>query len=75
MMVECEGTVKKWGNSLGFVIPSDLVEKEHLKENQKLRIIFTKKTNNLKELWGLLKNSNKTAQEMKDSIRRELYND
>ena len=62
-------TLKKWGNSLGLVVPSDLVEKLDLKENQQIRVnIEDLKANLAKELWGAIK-LNKSPQELKDEAR------
>lgn len=73
-MVVLKTEVKKWGNSLGIVLPKEVVEKEHIKENQKINIIIFKENNVLKETFGTFK-FKKSAQQMKDEIRKELYND
>lgn len=67
--------LKKWGNSMAVVIPRETVEKEHLMENEKLTLIIVKESKNvLKETFGTFK-FKKTGQQLKDEIRRELYND
>ena len=71
-MPEMEGTLKKWGNSFGIVIPNEIVKKEHMKEGQKLNIIVLKKSDVLKKTFGTWK-SGKSAQEIKDELRKELY--
>jgi len=43
---------RKWGNSLGILIPKKEVENLNLKENQTIIIEITKKENPLKELFG-----------------------
>ncbi len=73
-MIECETIVKKWGNSLGVVIPSDIAEIEHIKEKEKIRFMIIKDSKVLKETFGIAKGKLK-AQEIKDQLRKELYND
>ena len=67
---------KRWGNSLGVVIPGDVAKKEHIKEGQKVEIIILKPSNALKESFGMMKGIWKeSAQKMKDNIRKELYDE
>ncbi len=40
-----ELTIRKWGNSFGAVIPIEVVEKENLKENSKIKIELVKEAN------------------------------
>jgi bifunctional DNA-binding transcriptional regulator/antitoxin component of YhaV-PrlF toxin-antitoxin module len=48
--------VKKWGNSLGVIIPAEAVMKLNLKPEQKIEIeVKEKKENILKELFGGIK--------------------
>ncbi|MBI4176788.1 MAG: AbrB/MazE/SpoVT family DNA-binding domain-containing protein [Candidatus Aenigmarchaeota archaeon] len=68
-----EVRAKKWGNSLGLLIPKDVAEKEKIKENQKLDIIIIPKTRTLEKTFGMVKVWKKPAQQIKDEIRRELH--
>ncbi len=76
-MVVVQNEIKKWGNSMAVVIPKEAVEKEHLKEGEKVTLIIVKENKNvLKETFGIGKGIlKKSAQQMKDEIRKELYND
>ena len=66
---------KKWGNSLGIVIPKDIVEKEHLKEGQTVEILIARPVKKVfEETFGTLKFP-KSTQEMKNQIRKELYDE
>ncbi|MBI2093824.1 MAG: AbrB/MazE/SpoVT family DNA-binding domain-containing protein [Candidatus Omnitrophica bacterium] len=39
-MVEvAEATVKKWGSSLGIIIPKEVAEKEGIKDGEKVSVI------------------------------------
>mgnify|MGYP001569199150 CR=1 FL=1 len=46
--------VRKWGNSLGIALPSDIVRQENIKPNDKVSITV-KRVVPLKELFGTLK--------------------
>lgn len=71
---ETDGKLKRWGNSFGVVLPADLIKKSRMKEGQDIHIIFTKKSDVLKKTFGTLK-TKKSAQEIKDELRAELYGD
>ena len=73
-MVSIEATAKKWGNSFGIVIPKEVVEKEKIKEGQKLNVIIIKKSDVLKKTFGTFK-FKESAQKIKDELRAELYDD
>lgn len=62
--------VKGWGNSMGIVIPADLVKLEKLKPNEEV-VVEIRKSNVLKETFGLLKGKEINAQKLKDELRRE----
>ena len=74
-MVIIETKVKKWGNSLGIIIPSETTEFKNIKENDKIKILIIKDSEKvLKKTFGMLKNKiKKPTQQIKDEIRRELY--
>ena len=44
---------RKWGSSLGVVIPKDVVKELKLRENQEIVIEIAPKENPLKELFGM----------------------
>ncbi len=77
MTTQCEVVARKWGNSIGVTLPKDLVEREHIAEDEKVTVWVMKQTENpLKEMFGRLKGKlTKPTQQMKDELRRELYND
>jgi antitoxin component of MazEF toxin-antitoxin module len=66
-----EVKTKKWGNSIGIVIPSDAVERLNIKPEERLTIRIEKKTNVLKEMFGMAK-SKKSAKQMVMEARIEL---
>lgn len=63
-----EVIVKKWGNSLGVVLPKTLVEHQKLKENDKIFLNVVKETN-IKQLFGSLK-LHMSAQKLKNIARK-----
>ena len=73
-MIEIKTKLRKWGNSLGIVVPQKKLEKEHMKEGEEVRAFLIKKSNVLKETFGTFK-FKKSTQQMVDEIDRELYNE
>ncbi len=74
-MTAIQTRVRRWGNSLGVIIPSEAVESERIKENDEIRILVLKDSRKaFKETFGMLKGKlKKSSQEIKDELRRELY--
>ncbi len=54
-MQELESQLRKWGRSIGVVIPSEAVKKEGLKEGSTVKLIVLNKTSALEETFGMLK--------------------
>ena len=70
MALTVETKTRKWGNSLGIVLPKELVDKEHLYENEKVRV-FVVREHTLADSFGALKGKLKmTGQEFKDMVRK-----
>jgi len=73
-MVNTNVITRKWGNSIGVILPKEIVEKEHIKENMRINILISKKSNILNETFGMLKGKmKKSSQQMKDELKKELY--
>ena len=65
-----EVIVRKWGSSLGIVLPKELVENKHLKERQKI-LIDVGKMADLTPVFGALKGKLKSSgQQFKDEVRK-----
>ena len=62
---------RKWGSSLGVVIPNDVVKELKLMENQEIVIDIKPKDNPLKELFGSVKLSKPTEQLLKEIRGKE----
>jgi len=74
-MTIIETKVKKWGNSFGVVIPSEVIVAKQIKENEDIGVIIIKDSRKvLRDTFGIGKGKiKKTGQEFKDEARRELY--
>ena len=59
--------MRKWGNSLGVVIPREEATKEGLKENDEVEIVI-KKAVDIRQLFGRYKF--KDLQSLKDEMRK-----
>jgi antitoxin component of MazEF toxin-antitoxin module len=61
-----EVTVKKWGNSMGVILPKVTIENKHIKENDKILIEVVKEADlsNLKRL-----KRKRSGQEFKDMVK------
>ena len=70
-MIICK--TKKWGNSIGILIPIDEVRNFNLKENQEVVVDIVKKNNVLKELFGSGKDDKISRKEFK-TVRKLLEN-
>ena len=67
-MIETECEVKKWGNSLGIVIPKEAVEQIQLKAEQKIKVAIAKpRTTKAKEIFGILKFKRSTRKLIKEA--------
>ena len=71
-MIEIESEVKKWGNSLGIVIPRDAARKIRLEPRQRVKVVILRNRNVLAATFGTLKFRKSTARMMRE-IDRELW--
>lgn len=54
-MVEVCSQVRKWGSSIGVVIPKDAAKKANIKEGDKITIVICNKKNPFDDTFGALK--------------------
>lgn len=73
-MESTETKVRRWGRSLGIVIPKEVAEKEKIKANDSVEVLIRKKSNALKETFGTLKFT-KPTQKMLDETDEELWHE
>jgi len=61
---------KRWGDTLGLVIPKEVSKEMNIKENEEIEVTLSR-NNVLKETFGMLKGKIKeSSQEMKDRLRK-----
>ena len=63
-----QATIKKWENSMGVLLPKEIVEKEKLKVNEKILINIVKEAD-LTGIFNYLKRGI-SGQEFKDMVRK-----
>jgi antitoxin component of MazEF toxin-antitoxin module len=69
-MTEIECIAKKWGGSIGVVLPKDIVEKEHITPEERIRIVV-KKIPLARDIWNLGPVATKeSTQKIKDELRK-----
>ncbi len=61
---------KQWGNSLGIILPKELVQKEKISLETEI-VVHIKKENPLQEVSGMLKKWKIDSQKIKDELRKE----
>ncbi len=68
---------KKWGNSIGIIIPNEIAEKEGIRTGVVVEaLVKSKKQNPVAETFGMLRGKiRKSTDEIMREIYRELYND
>jgi len=67
-MAEIEAIARKWGDSIAFILPRDVVKAEKIRVDDKV-YITVKKEYDLSPFFGMWK-TKKTAQELKDESRK-----
>ncbi|MBI2654598.1 AbrB/MazE/SpoVT family DNA-binding domain-containing protein [Candidatus Woesearchaeota archaeon] len=70
--MEVEAIVRKWGDSVGVIIPKELAEKEKIKPNSKVKFEIIKVTD-ISDTFGKLKRK-VSGQEFKDRARAGWQN-
>lgn len=69
MEIKTKTRIKEWGNSLGIIIPNEIVIKEKLNPDDQVIVTITKK-DTLEDFFGKLKGSKIDSQKMKDESRK-----
>lgn len=63
-----EVNLKKWGNSMAVIVPSEIIEKKALKENEPFFIEIVRKAN-ISNIFGSIKKRKMSGQKFKDLVR------
>lgn len=74
-MTIIKGKLKKWRNSLGIIIPKEIVNSEGFKVGQEIEyMIISDSKKRFDELFGSLKGKfKKSTEQMMKEVDRELY--
>jgi len=73
-MIRVETRVRKSGNSLGVIIPSEVAVKGKLKQGDQVDVLVQKRGSVLREVFGTLKFDEPTKKMMKE-IDKLMYNE
>lgn len=68
--MEVKVRAKKWGSSIGVIIPKEIVDARKIKENDEITIEIKKDKPKAGELFGLLADWKTPTQQIKDEMRR-----
>ena len=71
LMSETEVEVRKWGNSLAFILPADIAKAEALQPGDRALVRIMKVRYPDPRAFGFLKTKPLDAQALKDRLRRE----
>jgi len=70
-MVEIKAETRKWGNSIGIILPKEIVRREKIRPKQKVTLLLVKRTNVLKKTFGSFKGWRINTQKALDKLDRE----
>ena len=74
--MEIKTIAKKWGSSIGVIIPKEVVEAKKIRENDEIIIEVVKTPLIASEVFGMIRGKNKkSGQEIKDEMRRGWESD
>ena len=70
-MAELNVKVRKWGDSLAVIIPKEIANNERINASDTIHMSIIKQTD-ISDVFGILKGKlKKSAQEIKDELRKE----
>ena len=71
-MMEIKAKTKKWGNSIGILIPKEAIRKENIKPDQEVTVLISAKPiTKVKDIWGTMK-FKKSTEELMREVDREF---
>ena len=71
-MMEIKAKTRKWGNSIGILIPKEAVRKENIKPDQEITLMISKKPiTKGKDIWGTFK-FKKSAEQLMREVDRDF---
>ena len=66
--------LRRWGNSIGIVIPVETLNAKNLKEGEEV-VVEIEKKENLRNIFGSLKNWKINSQKLKNELRKDWADD
>jgi len=70
--MEIKAKTKKWGNSIGVIIPKDVIRRQNIKPDQEITLMITNKPiTKGKDIWGTMK-FNKSTEELMRDVDKEF---
>ncbi len=73
-MLETEAMLKRWGSSVGLILPKGSLKKEDLKVGQRVIVRVMKKISPLRQTFGTLKFRKSTEELLRESDQ-EMWHD
>ncbi|MDO8537593.1 MAG: hypothetical protein Q7S21_01790 [archaeon] len=73
-MIRAQGELKKWGSSIGLILPKKEVIREGLKPGQKVDYLVTAKDNPLEKTFGMDKFSKPISRILKE-VDKEAWDE
>ena len=71
-MMELKAKTKKWGNSIGILIPKEAIRKENIKTDQEVTVLISAKPiTKAKDIWGTMK-FKKSTEELMREVDKDL---
>lgn len=68
--MEVKTIARRWGSSIGVILPKSLVEAKRIRENDEVIVNVEKPKPKAGTLFGFLKDWKKPTQEIKDELRK-----
>ena len=66
-MMEIKAKTKKWGNSIGVIIPKEIIRQQNIGPDQEVTILISSKPITTgRDIWGTLKFKKSTEQLMRE---------
>ena len=66
-MMEIKAKTKKWGNSIGVIIPKEIIRQQNIRPDQEVTILISSKPITTgRDIWGTFKFKKSTEQLMRE---------
>ena len=67
-MMEIKAKTRKWGNSIGVIIPKEVIRQQNITPDQEVTILINSKPITTgKDIWGTFKSKKSTEQLMREA--------